>query len=508
MSRNLNHLLFLALLLFWPTINNAEVLTAPYERYSKDRFPQFMGHQGFYPFICEFGYRTLADHVIDFNYVHFDPSSVKKGDIIYVGVWYLEWFIKQAHDRIPNPYILITCDVGDWLPKLYHTKLAYDPKVVYWFGKNMLFTNHSKLFQLPMGQFYYLWAHGIDYFIDKLRQIPLNLPPKDIFLYLNYTERNHGRRSTVTDKFWDKPYCFNRNRPRTALPFDQFWEEIARSKFVLSPLGLEVDCTRTWECFVLDAIPIVEHSYLDPLYEELPILLVHEWDQITEDFLHEQYDEIHSKPYTPEKAYLDYWARLIKEKQALVRSGKLEASLLEKNNFSKEDIKTFQNLLTQEGKSHSPLVVRGNGTLLRPFQLARACPKIEEIKVFDLWSSQNLSYMKQFCTDKSLFRDTRVKIHDSNVIDLSFARSSSKSKTYFLDLTHFRHSLFTSTAQLSDFSHSLEKDIEQVFKKLHSGDLLLGNMSNDTYVREVIERLKETKGIAFQIQGNFFYVSI
>lgn len=57
-----------------------------------------------------------------------------------------------------------------------------------------------------MGQFYLLWYNGIKDFINVLNDLVLNPPSeKDIFLYLNYTERDHERRISIADRFADRP---------------------------------------------------------------------------------------------------------------------------------------------------------------------------------------------------------------------------------------------------------------------------------------------------------------
>jgi hypothetical protein len=421
------------------------------------------------------------------------------GDIVYVAAWYLDWFVDQVHEKIQNPYILVTCDVGSYIPSPSHLQLAYDPKVACWFAKNMLFTHHSKLFQLPMGQFYFLWAHGISSTIQSLNALVASPPSKDILLYLNYTERPHARRILVAEKFHNQPYCFSRNMPRRNVEFEQYWQETARSQFVLSPLGLEVDCTRTWECFVLGAIPIVEHSYLDPLYNELPILLVHNWDEINEEFLHRKYEEIHNQVSNPEKAYLDYWARLMHEKQEQIRQGDLSNTTLEANNFTDNDLMVISNLLSQHHRSKSLLIYRGNFTCLRAFQLANKIPSLNKIYLSDIWLEIN--YLRKYSKDISLLQTNKIKICELQNLHPYLIRDL----TYFLDLTHFRHALLSSVGELIDFEHSLEKDVCNVYDSLHQGNLLIGNGANDKYVAGIIESLQEKIGPRIYMKDDFWY---
>lgn len=498
------------MLTFWINVISLVVLTcascysetkevAPIDRYNIADWEQFRNHQGFYPYLCEFGYRTLADHVIDPNNREFDPGMVKLGDIVYVAVWYLDWFVEQVHDKIKNPYILVTCDAGSWLPSPNLIRLAYDPKVACWFAKNMLFTNHSKLFQLPMGQFYYLWAYAIPSAIQTLNTLVTSPLSKDILLYLNHTERPHGRRILVAEKFHNQPYCFSRNMPQRKVGFEQYWQEVSRSQFVLSPLGLEVDCTRTWECFALGTIPVVEHSYLDPLYDELPILLIHNWDEINEEFLHRKYNEIRNQPSNLEKAYLGYWDRLLHEKQEQIRRGDLSKATLEANNFTDSELSIIEDILHKHHKARSRLIYRGNFTCLRAFQIANKINFINHIYLSDIWIE--MKFLQKHIQDPSLLQTQKVKICDPQKLH-PYLRNQ---LTYFLDLTHFRHALLSSVGELTDFEHSLEQDIRNIYDKLYQGSLLIGNRISDKYVAAVIERLQEKLGMKICIEGDFWY---
>jgi hypothetical protein len=483
------------ILIFFLSSIHAAMMTAPAEPYNLSDWAVHRNHTGVPPFLCEFGYRTFADHVIDPTHRDFDPESVMPGDIIYLAVWYLDWFVEKVHDQIPNPYILLTCDVGAYIPNLSHIKLLYDPKVRCWFAKNMLFTNHKKLFQLPMGQCYFLWIHGFD--AGTLSQIVQNLPlEKKHLLYLNYTERDHGRRIEVAEQFWNKPYCYNRNRPRQICSMPTFWEEVAQSKFVLSPLGLEIDCTRTWECFVLNSIPVVEHSFLDPLYENLRILLVYDWEEVDENYLNQKYAEIQARPHHLEKAYLSYWHDFILKKQSEIRAGVNQAKIKE-NDFSTNDLKTIKSILKKHGKTEETLVYRGNLTYLRPYQLADFLPSLPEIEVYDLWTEKGYKYLKQHC-HSSLLSNKRVKV-------MQASNQRGKPKSYFLDLTHFRHSLFSSLRDFRDTQHNLEEAIRKIYKKLPETGILFGNMSQDEYVQKVLGKLQTKHHLKIKQEGDFWY---
>jgi hypothetical protein len=90
--------------------------------------------------------------------------------------------------------------------------------------------------------------------------------------------------------------------------------------FWLSPRGNGIDCHRTWEALYLDVIPIVWHSTLDSLYVDLPIVIIHDWKELTEEFLRKKLNEIMLKKrdqramYNDERLRMDFWRTMILNK--------------------------------------------------------------------------------------------------------------------------------------------------------------------------------------------------
>ena len=88
----------------------------------------------------------------------------------------------------------------------------------------------------------------------------------------------------------------------------------------LSPRGNGIDCHRTWEALYLDAIPIVWHSTLDPLYADLPIIVINDSSEVNEQFLRKKLHEIifrkaqHSPVYRYEKLRNAFWRDMILKK--------------------------------------------------------------------------------------------------------------------------------------------------------------------------------------------------
>ena len=92
----------------------------------------------------------------------------------------------------------------------------------------------------------------------------------------------------------------------TKVPRIDSWKKMIEYKYVISPLGNGLDCHRTWEAIILGCIPIVKKSGLDPMYEGLPVLIVNDWSDVTQDLLDN---------YKPDysginKIKLEYWINL------------------------------------------------------------------------------------------------------------------------------------------------------------------------------------------------------
>jgi hypothetical protein len=161
------------------------------------------------------------------------------------------------------------------------------------------------------------------------RVLTMKIPNKDLVL-INFhpdTDRT-GLRSRIT-----KDMCLKTNRHRYSFvkciskrsgvhikKLPQIYERNRQYPFWLSPRGNGIDCHRTWEALYLDIIPIVWNNSLNVLYENLPVVIINDYKELNENFLHEKLNEISRKKlskekvYQFEKLYNAYWRRLILDK--------------------------------------------------------------------------------------------------------------------------------------------------------------------------------------------------
>ena len=470
-------------------------------------------HPGLYPFIGHMTFRNTSDIVIDAFVEWFDPDSVKQGDIIYLNIWYLEWFVENVHDRIKHPYILLTCDVGDHIPTLELKKLLYDPKCAAWFGRNIIFSYHPKITQIPMGQDLTLFS--LEMGVEKLMQASAKkgAAVKQHLLYMNQFPRAWGDRDKIVALFEHAPYCFTRNHSNKkyeGVSFEEYYDDLLASRFVLSPLGYETDCIRTWEALTLGCIPIVEHSFLDPLFENLPVALVHNWESIDEQFLKDKYDQL-KELQCSDAIYFDFWFKKIKDVPRKIRNNDMPFASVEASLFNENDLLDLSALLQEYGsddKGRTRLFYRGFFSAARPLQLASEIPTLTAIHLHDAWLDEGMwNNLEYYLTDHSLLMlKNKVRLVSEQQFASVLNTYNQKGTAVFLDLSFYRHSLYWDEYnKYSRLRHSLKNDMQNVFWSLKTSTLLFGNMIQDNYVKEVLMQFAQENDLFIETKGNFWF---
>jgi len=262
------------------------------------------------PYISGDTFRSLANHIIDELRMPLDPNAIEDGDIIFLKTELLDYFFTTIHPRIKHSYILITHN-SDFSSPGNYAHMLDEKKLIAWFAVNPDITSHKKLVGIPIGiANKYCPTIGNIETIDSL--IPsLSSIKKNFSLYLSKLAQTNSERTQVENLFAKKSFCYK--SPKKAWP--EYLKDMARSKFVVSPHGNGLDCHRTWEALLMGSFPIVKTSTLDPLYTDLPVVIVSDWLEVTEEFLQKKYIELSQKKFRTEKMYATYWMNLIKNCQ-------------------------------------------------------------------------------------------------------------------------------------------------------------------------------------------------
>jgi len=255
-----------------------------------------------YPRITGDTFRAFCDHIIDETQIPFDPERVKKGDTIFVNGNLLESFFEIVYPHILVPFVLVSHNSTRMVPDALGRYLD-DEKIIAWFTRNPDRTDHPKLRGLPLGIGNAYFPFGDRTIVDRVSvQLPRS---KKHTLYLGFNPRTCGNvRWHVYYLFKNARFCYT---PARRVSYEQYLTDVSESRFVLSPRGYGLDCYRHWESLMMGSIPIIQSSTLDPLFEDLPVLIINDWNDITADFLEEQYKQMQCRSYNLEKLHADYW---------------------------------------------------------------------------------------------------------------------------------------------------------------------------------------------------------
>jgi hypothetical protein len=253
---------------------------------------------------------------------------INKKDLIVCLTGYhyvIDDFFKHKLQYFKYPITLITLE-SDIIP----IKEYIDhPLIKHWFSWN-IDSPHPKLTCLPIGLNKDRQSYSLDTYQNN------NSKEKTKLLCVSQSNNTNSIRGVLSNKakaewshFCDvlpfvkhkevyniKSYTDGSLKVDVSDP--DYYGHIDEYKFILSPKGAGDDCHRTWEALYLGVIPIVMKSSISELYEDLPILEINDWNDISKEFLEEQYSIIMNKKnnneYNMDKLYLTYWTDKIHNK--------------------------------------------------------------------------------------------------------------------------------------------------------------------------------------------------
>lgn len=500
------------LLLLTASYIAAEPIRTPKHVFGNAINPDMFGHPGDYPFPTDMTFRNFANHSIDQTTDAFDPDKVQFGDTIYLADWYIAWFTRYVHTKIKYPYILISNDSDQFHPETgiwdYNEKngwpppveavrtLLYDSKVAFWFCKNMLLSRYPKIIQIPIGQNIIYWNDPQKKYLTDfayLLELSKQKIEKPCLLYINMQLASHPSRPKIVELFQKQPYCLCRT---TGLKRKEYFKEMSEAKFTTTPPGYGPDIVRFWEAILLDCIPIVKHNELDDLYAGMPMLFVHEWEEINEAFLHQKYQEIKQQNLPKDKAYFDFWANVITDIQRKVRQDNNPFSNIERTRFPKDTLDTmtyiFQCLTTPGDR----VLCKGAAMALRPFELSQTLNFMSTFYVQDSWGAWGhekvKAHLEAYVTHPLLYRTQNMRVISYYDNAYQHAGTSPYSKLHVIfDLTYRRH--------------TLPKELEEAFQKSINKTLICGNCGCDSYVKEVLEKFARKNNVQVNFSKDVWF---
>jgi len=256
-----------------------------------------VGHLTYAPVV-----RSDGDYSGLRNTFTIDKCILHNPCIVYTHTLYVKGLFDMLKD-INNKFVVVThnCDINvDFLPP---------DNVIKWYSQNVNII-HERIDSIPIGlenSRWFVHEKKIERMMNKLQE------PR---IYRNLVYVNHNVATNPVKRL--KPYQVVEGKPWATIAkgtngsgFAEYIDNIYNHKFVVCPDGNGIDTHRLWETLYMGSIPIVKKSINSFFYTELPICFVVDWDEVTEDFLNETYQEFLEKKATMSfnmnQLKLQYW---------------------------------------------------------------------------------------------------------------------------------------------------------------------------------------------------------
>jgi len=268
-----------------------------------------------WPYISGDSFRALAQFVHDESST-FDPKEVRAGDAVFVRTRWLGDFFGTIEKDIQHPYILVSHNEDDSVTPEHAKLMEASGRIVHWFAENLAFA-HERISPLPIGlQNFYYRNTGIIADIRSLQKLQNGDGEKNNMLTWSFAIEGNGN---ATERRRVSGIAASLRWPvHVKGSQGEYYRQVARSKFILSPGGSGEDCHRTWEALYLGAMPIVKRTPMMEYYASIgiPLFMLDSWDELsslTEKGLEEFYEANKARLDCP-AIYMEYWARLIQQK--------------------------------------------------------------------------------------------------------------------------------------------------------------------------------------------------
>lgn len=237
----------------------------------------------------------------------------RDGATIYVCADAIPRFAREFLPQIDTGFVLVSGDSD--VPSASQPEsieVLEHPHLVAWYGFNPA-REHPKLKPIPAGLDYHtvfekpgLWEPQRFTALEQEYQLQSIKPTWRVCsAYCNFVG-DRGDRAECLEQVDRSVVMWEGCRQPSRM---MIWERQARCAFTLSPSGFSPDCHRTWEAIALGSVPIVKRTrQTAALFNDLPVLQVDSWAQVTRAFLVRWLEE--PKPvYNFAPMFLAQWVR-------------------------------------------------------------------------------------------------------------------------------------------------------------------------------------------------------
>jgi len=266
-----------------------------------ERFPNLFRPSS-KPYLSGDSLRKISNHVFDESKT-FNPKNVSKKDVVFLSGNLIDKYFLYFHPKIKTEYILITHNSDKNITDREYSYV--DKNIIHWFAQNLEINNREKISIIPIG-------------LENLRRLKfgrkkwfknISIKTNDILfsfnLYTNYLKRQpafEALQNNLDFQIFSNP--------------EEYFENLKRTKFVISPEGNGSDTHRIWEALILNTLPImIKTSFTNNLQElGVPGIYLNSWEELF-NYDKSQLNEIYKEETNKNFSYLmqlKYWEDKIK----------------------------------------------------------------------------------------------------------------------------------------------------------------------------------------------------
>jgi len=266
-----------------------------------ERFPNLFRPSS-KPYLSGDSLRKISNHVFDESKT-FNPKNVSQKDVVFLSGNLIDKYFLYFHPKINTEYILITHNSDKNITDREYSYV--DNNIIHWFAQNLEINNREKISIIPIG-------------LENLRRLKfgrkkwfknISIKTNDILfsfnLYTNYLKRQpafEALQNNLDFQIFSNP--------------EEYFENLKRTKFVISPEGNGSDTHRIWEALILNTLPIMIKTSFTKNLQELgvPGIYLNSWEELF-NYNKSQLNEIYKEETNKNFSYLmqlKYWEDKIK----------------------------------------------------------------------------------------------------------------------------------------------------------------------------------------------------
>ena len=283
--------------------------------YSINQNPSFLRLSS-KPFISGDTFRNYSDHIFDETRT-LRPKKVKKGDIVFLKTDLKEEYFSKFHNKIKNPYILITHNSDACIEA---RDLSFiDENIHHWFAMKLNLNMNDKISPLPAGleNYRYLSNGNIKNFTYVYNHQKQDEKIDRILCSFN-SETNKSERQPLMSLAKDinliDTKMFNDNL--------EYLKNLSQYKYNLCPEGNNFESHRLWETLFFENIPIVKNNMVNANFIKLgvPLILLNDWGELTSSKLLSDLENsfYNKKNKSRDFLYFDFWKNKIEAKRLTI----------------------------------------------------------------------------------------------------------------------------------------------------------------------------------------------